>query len=158
MVKYSKPYWLPKNLLGFSFFQTISYGKKIVGSDLPDKDLLIGFDILHLVKNLHITPTGIKLKQMFLPYTDVLRLYTSQIQLPFMHPPLQNSFSYVLKLPLSSVILFLFGKMISSSFNFPSNWMRISIQQRQLIQECPLLIFSRCGWLYVFYMVLIHLL
>ncbi|KAH9686193.1 hypothetical protein KPL70_014278 [Citrus sinensis] len=43
--------------------------------NLPDKDLLIGFDILQLVKNLFITPTGIKFKQMFMPYTDVLCLY-----------------------------------------------------------------------------------
>ncbi|KAH9792638.1 hypothetical protein KPL71_004206 [Citrus sinensis] len=45
-------------------------------SKLPDKDLLIGFDILHLVKNLFLTSSGVLYKQMFLPYTDTLRLYT----------------------------------------------------------------------------------
>ena len=49
---------------------------KIVGSNLPDKDLLIGFDIVHLIKNLHITASRIQYKQMFQPYTDVLRLFS----------------------------------------------------------------------------------
>ncbi|KAH9671249.1 hypothetical protein KPL70_017290 [Citrus sinensis] len=44
-------------------------------SKLPDKDLLIGFDILHLVNNLFLTSSGVRYKQMFLPYTDTLRLY-----------------------------------------------------------------------------------
>ena len=64
---------ITKNPFGIQFFPNCIIWQKIIGSDLPDKDLLIGFDILHLVKNLHITPTEIKFKQMFLPYTDILR-------------------------------------------------------------------------------------
>ena len=67
---------ITKKPIGIQFFPNCIIWQKIIGSNLPDKDLLIGFDILRLVKNLHITPTGIKFKQMFLPYTDVLRLYT----------------------------------------------------------------------------------
>ena len=37
--------------------------------------LLIGFDILHLIKNQFLTNSGVRYKQMFLPYTDTLRLY-----------------------------------------------------------------------------------
>ena len=65
------------------FFPNYIIWQKIFGSDLPYKDLLIGFDILHLVKNLHITPTGIKFKQMFLPYTNILHLYTLSDTSPF---------------------------------------------------------------------------
>ena len=60
----------------FQFFPNCIIWQKIVGSDLRDKDLLIGFDLLHLVKKLHITLTRIKFKQMFFPYTDVLHLHT----------------------------------------------------------------------------------
>ena len=45
-----------------------THWKKIVASKLPDKDLLIGFDILHLVKNLFLTSSGVRYMQMFLPY------------------------------------------------------------------------------------------
>ncbi|KAH9704950.1 hypothetical protein KPL70_011676 [Citrus sinensis] len=48
--------------------------RAVNASKLPDKDLLIGFDILHLVKNLFLTSSGVRYKQMFLPYTDTLRL------------------------------------------------------------------------------------
>ncbi|KAH9668361.1 hypothetical protein KPL70_021384 [Citrus sinensis] len=58
----------------------------IVASRLPDKDLLIGFDILNLVKNLFLTSSGVRYKQMFLPYTDTLRLYTlSETPSPYSH-------------------------------------------------------------------------
>ncbi|KAH9769553.1 hypothetical protein KPL71_012045 [Citrus sinensis] len=67
---------ITKNLIGIQFFPNCIIWKKIVASKLPDKDLLIGFDILHLVKNLFLTSSGVRYKQMFLPYTDTLRLYT----------------------------------------------------------------------------------
>ncbi|KAH9716901.1 hypothetical protein KPL71_021631 [Citrus sinensis] len=55
-------------------------------STLPDKDLLIGFNILHLVKNLFLTNSGIHYKQMFLPYTNVLRLYKiTDVPSPYSH-------------------------------------------------------------------------
>ncbi|KAH9716863.1 hypothetical protein KPL71_021603 [Citrus sinensis] len=58
----------------------------IVASKLPDKDLLIGFDILHLVKNLFLTSSGVRYRQMFLPYIDTLRLYTlSETPSPYSH-------------------------------------------------------------------------
>ncbi|KAH9716968.1 hypothetical protein KPL71_021653 [Citrus sinensis] len=67
---------ITKKPIGIQFFPNCIIWKKIVASKLPDKDLLIGFDILHLVKNLFLTSYGVRYKQMFLPYTDTLRLYT----------------------------------------------------------------------------------
>ena len=89
---------ITKTPIGIQFFPNCIIWQKIVSSDLPDKDLLIGFDILHLVKNLHITPTGIKFKQMFLPYTYILRLYTLSNIAPFMPQSPKNFFSSVLKI------------------------------------------------------------
>ncbi|KAH9716905.1 hypothetical protein KPL71_021632 [Citrus sinensis] len=34
-----------------------------------------GFDILHQIKHLQIIPTGIRVKSMFKPFTDILKLY-----------------------------------------------------------------------------------
>ena len=67
---------ITKKSIGIQFFLNCIIWQKFVGSSLPNKDLLIGFDIFHLVKKLHIKLTGIKFKQIFLPYTNVLRLYT----------------------------------------------------------------------------------
>ncbi|KAH9686151.1 hypothetical protein KPL70_014258 [Citrus sinensis] len=66
---------ITKKPIGIQFFPNCIIWKKIVASKLSDKDLLIGFDILHLVKNLFLTSFGVRYKQMFLPYTDTLRLY-----------------------------------------------------------------------------------
>ncbi|KAH9792703.1 hypothetical protein KPL71_004235 [Citrus sinensis] len=77
---------ITKKPIGIQFFPNCIIWKKIVTSTLPDKDLLIGFDILHLVKNLFITSSGIRYKQLFLPYTDMLRLYTlSDVRTPYSH-------------------------------------------------------------------------
>ncbi|KAH9686122.1 hypothetical protein KPL70_014243 [Citrus sinensis] len=77
---------ITKKPIGIQFFPNCIIWKKIVASKLPDKDLLIGFDILHLVKNLFLTSSGVRNKQMFLPYTDTLRLYAlSKTPSPYSH-------------------------------------------------------------------------
>ncbi|KAH9769356.1 hypothetical protein KPL71_011966 [Citrus sinensis] len=77
---------ITKKPIGIQFFLNCIILKKIVASKLPDKDLLIGFDILHLVKNLFLTNSGVRYKQMFLPYTDTLRLYAlSKTPSPYSH-------------------------------------------------------------------------
>ncbi|KAH9780700.1 hypothetical protein KPL71_008176 [Citrus sinensis] len=48
---------------------------KVIGSTLPNKDILLGFDIRHQIKHLQIIPTGIRVKSMFKPFTDILKLY-----------------------------------------------------------------------------------
>ena len=48
--------------IGIQFFPGCILWTKLVGSNLPDKDLLIGFDVLHLVKKLHITVFVIRYK------------------------------------------------------------------------------------------------
>ena len=60
---------------------------------MPDKDILIGFDILHIIKNLHITASGIRYKQIFQPYTDILRLFSISNSPPS-YGPFKNRFLY----------------------------------------------------------------
>ncbi|KAH9801875.1 hypothetical protein KPL71_001187 [Citrus sinensis] len=77
---------ITKKPIGIQFFPNYIIWKKIVASKLPDKDLLIGFDILHLGKKLFLTSSGVRYKQMFLPYTDTLRLYAlSETPSPYSH-------------------------------------------------------------------------
>ena len=67
---------ITKKPVGIQFFPNCVLWIKIIGSNLSDKDILIGFDILHLIKNLHITASRIRYKQMFQLYTDILRLFS----------------------------------------------------------------------------------
>ena len=77
---------ITKKPIGIQFFPNCIIWKKIVASKLPDKDLLIGFDILYLVKNLFLTSSGVRYKQIFLPYTETLRMYAlSETPSPYSH-------------------------------------------------------------------------
>ena len=53
---------ITKNLVGIQFFPRCVLWIKLVRSNLFYKDLLIGFNILHLVKKLYITASGIHYK------------------------------------------------------------------------------------------------
>ena len=43
---------------------------------MPNKDLLLGFDILHQTKNVHITSFGLHYKSMIKPFTKILKIYS----------------------------------------------------------------------------------
>ncbi|KAH9780744.1 hypothetical protein KPL71_008201 [Citrus sinensis] len=53
---------ITKKPIGIQFFPECVLWTKLVGSNLLDKDLLIEFDVLHLVKKLPITASGIRYK------------------------------------------------------------------------------------------------
>ena len=83
---------------------------KVIGSTLPNKDLLLGFDILHQIKHLQILPNGIRVKSLFKPFTDILKLYQDistkllsfcpESHSEFTHPtPLWKNPSFFIKLP-----------------------------------------------------------
>ncbi|KAK1382554.1 hypothetical protein POM88_020289 [Heracleum sosnowskyi] len=52
---------------------------RIYGSELPGKDLLIGFDILHNLKRISWSKEGLKHKNHLLPWTKTLHLYPVEI-------------------------------------------------------------------------------
>ncbi|KAH9734686.1 hypothetical protein KPL71_017453 [Citrus sinensis] len=66
---------ITKKPIGIQIFPNCVIWTKVIGSTLPNKDILIGFDILHQIKHLQIIPTGIRIKSMFKPFTDILKLY-----------------------------------------------------------------------------------
>ncbi|KAH9698145.1 hypothetical protein KPL71_023900 [Citrus sinensis] len=66
---------ITKKPIGIQIFPHCVIWTKVIGSTLPNKDILLGFDILHQIKHLQIIPTGIRVKSMFKPFTDLLKLY-----------------------------------------------------------------------------------
>ncbi|KAH9698103.1 hypothetical protein KPL71_023883 [Citrus sinensis] len=66
---------ITKKPIGIQIFPNCVIWTKVIGSTLPNKDILLGFDILHQIKHLQIIPTGIRVKSMFKPFTAIVKLY-----------------------------------------------------------------------------------
>ncbi|KAH9671224.1 hypothetical protein KPL70_017279 [Citrus sinensis] len=64
-----------KSRIGIQLFPKLTVWTHIIGSSLPDKDLLLGFDILFQAQKIQVLPTGLRFQSMFQPYTDQLKLY-----------------------------------------------------------------------------------
>ena len=62
---------------------------KLIGSSLLNKDLLIGFDILHQAKNVQITSSGLHYKSMIKPFTNTLKIYSLTNS-----PPIYQAITY----------------------------------------------------------------
>ncbi|KAK9008524.1 hypothetical protein V6N11_075413 [Hibiscus sabdariffa] len=60
------------------FFPGCSVITTVLGSRLPGKDLVVGFDLYTQAKFLRIVPDGLKYKQMFKPFVDISRLFLVQ--------------------------------------------------------------------------------
>ncbi|KAH9680132.1 hypothetical protein KPL71_026429 [Citrus sinensis] len=64
-----------KSRIGIQLFPKLTVWTHVIGSSLPDKDLLLGFDILFQAQKIQVLPTGLIFQSMFQPYTDQLKLY-----------------------------------------------------------------------------------
>ena len=58
-----------KHPIGIQLFPNCVVWIKLIGSSLPNKDLLLGFDILHQAKHVQITSSGLCYKSMIKPFT-----------------------------------------------------------------------------------------
>ncbi|KAK0580148.1 hypothetical protein LWI29_037057 [Acer saccharum] len=64
----------------------IAYFDTVVGTPLPDKDILLGWDVFCQSKSLRILPTGIRYKKNFKAFSDISKIFPlSEIQAPFEH-------------------------------------------------------------------------
>lgn len=66
---------ITKKPIDIQIFSNCVIWTKVIGSPLPNKDILLGFDILHQIQHLQIIPTRIRVKSMFKPFTNILKLY-----------------------------------------------------------------------------------
>ncbi|KAH9697730.1 hypothetical protein KPL71_023729 [Citrus sinensis] len=108
-----------KSRIGIQLFPKLTVWTHVIGSSLPDKDLLLGFDILFQAQKIQVLPTGLRFQSMFQPFTDQLKLYhlaqsppdyqsiSAQLlrfcppnHLAFAHPhPLWKNPAHLVKLP-----------------------------------------------------------
>ncbi|KAL4303399.1 hypothetical protein GQ457_10G020850 [Hibiscus cannabinus] len=70
--------YLVSKPITIQFFPGCSIRTTVLGSRLPGKDILLGFDIFNQVRLLRITPRGIEYIQMFKPFVQIERLFLTQ--------------------------------------------------------------------------------
>ncbi|KAH9716953.1 hypothetical protein KPL71_021645 [Citrus sinensis] len=79
-----------KSRIGIQLFPKLTVWTHVIGSSLPDKDLLLGFDILFQAQKIQVLPTGLRFQSMFCPPNH----------LAFAHPhPLWKNPAHFVKLP-----------------------------------------------------------
>ncbi|KAI5409459.1 hypothetical protein KIW84_055047 [Lathyrus oleraceus] len=66
---------MTKEKIGIKFFPDCIVWTKAIGSNLPNKDIVVGMDVYSAASRLQILPTRIKFKREFKPYSGILRLY-----------------------------------------------------------------------------------
>ncbi|KAK8532362.1 hypothetical protein V6N12_053805 [Hibiscus sabdariffa] len=69
---------IPTPHVPVSIYLGCSVRTTVLGSQLPGKDLVVGFDIYTQARFLRIVPDGLKYKQMFKPFVDIPRFFLMQ--------------------------------------------------------------------------------
>jgi len=65
-----------KNPIGIRFFPECIVWAKIIGSKLPDRDILIGMDVFSNTGALRILPTGLRFKKKFQAFVNTAKLFS----------------------------------------------------------------------------------
>ncbi|RDX86620.1 hypothetical protein CR513_32030, partial [Mucuna pruriens] len=66
------------NTIGICFFPNCIVWSRVIGTKLPDRDILIGMDVFSNAAKLQIHSTGIRYKREFKPFTKVLKIFSAQ--------------------------------------------------------------------------------
>ncbi|RDX83586.1 hypothetical protein CR513_35475, partial [Mucuna pruriens] len=67
---------ITKDPVGIRFFPECVVWSRVIGSKLPDKDILIGMDIYSAANKLQILSTGVRYKKEVKPFTEALKLFS----------------------------------------------------------------------------------
>ncbi|RDX67921.1 hypothetical protein CR513_53146, partial [Mucuna pruriens] len=67
---------ITKDPVGIRFFLECVVWSKVIGSKLPNIDILIGMDVYSAANKLQILSTGVKYKREFKPFTEVMKLFS----------------------------------------------------------------------------------
>ncbi|RDX86622.1 hypothetical protein CR513_32028, partial [Mucuna pruriens] len=66
------------NPIGICFSPDCIVWSKVIGTKLPDRDILIGMDVFSKAASLQIHSTGIKYKREFKPFSKILKIFSVQ--------------------------------------------------------------------------------
>ncbi|KAK3200413.1 hypothetical protein Dsin_023828 [Dipteronia sinensis] len=77
---------ISKHKTSIKFFPSYTFWAHVIGTSLPDKDVLIGWDVYSQCKSLRILPAGIRYKRDFKPFSQIPKIFPlSEIQPHFQH-------------------------------------------------------------------------
>ncbi|KAI5427422.1 hypothetical protein KIW84_032731 [Lathyrus oleraceus] len=65
-----------KEKIGIKFFPDCIVWTRVIGNNLPNKDIVVGMDVYSATSRLQVLPTGIKFKRDFKPYSGILKLHS----------------------------------------------------------------------------------
>ncbi|KAK0585709.1 hypothetical protein LWI29_032859 [Acer saccharum] len=75
---------ISKKKIGIQFFPSFTLWVHVLGTPLPDKDILLGWDIFCQCKSLRILPFRIRYKKNFKAFSDIPKIFPlSAIRAPF---------------------------------------------------------------------------
>ncbi|KAK3200664.1 hypothetical protein Dsin_024079 [Dipteronia sinensis] len=75
---------ISKNKIGIKIFPSYTIWTQVLDTSLPDKDILIGWDVYCQCKSLCILPSGIRYKRDFKSFSHIHKIFPlSEIQPPF---------------------------------------------------------------------------
>ncbi|KAF3442860.1 hypothetical protein FNV43_RR16778 [Rhamnella rubrinervis] len=95
--------WTSRKPIGIKFFPDCVIWTKVLGSNLPDVDILIGMDMYFQAQRLRILPNGISFKREFNPFIEQQKIYAMTDTIPSSFSELQ---SQLLKLCANNHSLF----------------------------------------------------
>ncbi|RDY09252.1 hypothetical protein CR513_06399, partial [Mucuna pruriens] len=67
---------ITKDPVGIKIFPECVIWSRVIGSKMPDKDILIGMDVYSAANKLQILSTGVRYKREFKPFTEALKLFS----------------------------------------------------------------------------------
>ncbi|KAK2638252.1 hypothetical protein Ddye_026047 [Dipteronia dyeriana] len=124
-----------KKKIDIQFFPSYTLWTHVIGTPLPDKDILIGWDIFSQSKSIRILPIGIRFKHEFKPFTNIPKIFP----ISAINPNFQQIQEKILGFCTNSHADFSqihYGKFQVSSSSFPSSSTRIPTLPKLLIWEC----------------------
>ncbi|KAK0590062.1 hypothetical protein LWI29_022263 [Acer saccharum] len=75
---------ISKKKIGIQFFPSFTLWVHVLGTPLPDKDILLSWDVFCQCKSLRILPSEIRYKKNFKAFSDIPKIFKlSTIQAPF---------------------------------------------------------------------------
>ncbi|RYQ88862.1 hypothetical protein Ahy_B09g095807 [Arachis hypogaea] len=66
---------ISKKPISLEIFASQTTWLRVLGSYLPDKDVLFGFDVFFRTHGLHIKPIGLTYKRQFLPFVEMQSIF-----------------------------------------------------------------------------------
>ncbi|KAK3230311.1 hypothetical protein Dsin_002192 [Dipteronia sinensis] len=66
---------ISKHKVGIKIFQSYTFWKQVLRTSVPDKDILIGWDVYCQCKSLRILPSGIRYKREFKPFSHIPKIF-----------------------------------------------------------------------------------